>query len=487
MKAPIHAYVTDYEGNFTKLTIQRDSTTYSHFVARYLKGSAAEGGYSAVPEQMKNAVMTLFHLDHLLDVLLEVSQTESRLVGFVGLVLQGGSNEQYHNMAVRGSGLRGPKEGGGTYLYLNDAGLNTRPYTAIAVTSKHANYITAELSARAGFYVPVSGGSIRRTAYGETVQADVPPTAAGQTYRGYVSAAYATPVNAVTGLIEQYDGPVDKGASVELEITAQSEEGQTVSQTSFAALARIIVPRPTFNYSEIEPDWLGDMQETAKDIDMYESDALNMSYVQEGGQAAPVETPPMYLGGGAPDLSIGNLAPTGWYHSSLFDAGNDSEGKAFYVLDGYVQYYKRVPLISGTWGVRLTVTLQEYGSSGGWPASPGGSWKYRIRVTMQYYAEEGNPLTPPPAVSLSSFTFRTARTQGGSSEPLLEYSAQYLADTLSIDADNRSDTSDYIYANDSLYDGSYGLWMSVNTYTVVSNDHNLNILAETTMVRQANN
>lgn len=487
MKAPIHAYVTDDEGNFAKLTIQRDDTPYRHFVARYLRGSAAEGGYSAVPEQMKNAVMTLFHLDHLADVCLKVSPTEDRLVGFVGLVLQGGDNERYHNMTVRGSGLREPKEGGGTYLYLNDAGLNTRPYTAIAVTSKHANYITAELSARAGFYVPVSGGSIRRTAYGETVQADVPPTAAGQTYRGYVSAAYATPVNAVTGLIEQYDGPVDKGASVELEITAQSEEGQTVSDVSFAALARIIVPRPTFNYSAGEPTWLGDMQETAKDIDMYESDALNMSYVQEGNQAAPVETPPMYLGGGAPDLSIGNLAPTGWYHSSLFDAGNESEGKAFYVLDGYVQYYKRIPLISGTWGVRLTVTLQEYGSSGGWPASPGGSWKYRIRVTMQYYAEEGNPLTPPPAVSLSSFTFRTARTQGGSSEPLLEYSAQYLADTLSIDADNRSDTSDYIYANNSLYDGSYGLWMSVNTYTVVSNDHNLNILAETTMVRQANN
>lgn len=487
MKAPIHAYVTDDEGNFTKLTIQRDSTPYSHFVARYLKDSAAEGGYSSEPQQMKNAVMTLFHLDHLTDVFLKVSPTEVRLVGFVGLVLQGGSNEPYHNMAVRGSGLREFKEGGGTYLYLNDAGLNTRPYTAIVVTSRYANYVTAELSARAGFYVPVSGGTVKRIAYGETVQTDVPPTAAGQTYKGYVNATYATPVNAVTGLIEQYDGPVDEGASVGLEIAAQSEEGQTVSQTSFTALARIVVPRPTFNYSESEPDWLGDMQETAKDIDMFESDAISMSYVQEGGQAAPVETPPMYLGGGAPDLSIANLAPTGWYHSSLFDAGNDSEGKAFYVLDGYVQYYKRIPLISGTWGVRLTVTMQEYGSSGGWPASPGGSWKYRIRVTMQYYAEEGNPLTPPPAVSLSTFTFRTARTQGGSSEPLLEYSAQSLADTLSIDADNRSDTSDYIYANDSLYDGSYALWMSVNTYTVVDNSHNLGIFAETTMVRQANN
>lgn len=43
MKAPIHAYVTGDEGNFAKLTIQRDSTPYSHFVARYLRGSAAEG------------------------------------------------------------------------------------------------------------------------------------------------------------------------------------------------------------------------------------------------------------------------------------------------------------------------------------------------------------------------------------------------------------------------------------------------------------
>ena len=94
MKAPIHAYVTDDEGSFLKLRIQRNSTPYSHFVARYLKCSAAEGGYSPVPQQMKNAVMTLFHLDHLADVFLRVSPTEVRLGGFVGLGLQGGGNEQ---------------------------------------------------------------------------------------------------------------------------------------------------------------------------------------------------------------------------------------------------------------------------------------------------------------------------------------------------------------------------------------------------------
>lgn len=46
MKAPIYAYVVGEDNNFLKVVSRDASGVYRIFVARFLRGSRAEGGYS---------------------------------------------------------------------------------------------------------------------------------------------------------------------------------------------------------------------------------------------------------------------------------------------------------------------------------------------------------------------------------------------------------------------------------------------------------
>ena len=480
MKAPKYAYIMDGDGDFFKAVMQRGSKKFSAFVARYFKGSEEEGGYAVTSERIKSGVKSIFHIDSISDKAVKDKDGSVSVIGFLGWVDVNGQNAKYHNMDKRDSGYRFVR-GTKTLALLNDAGLNTRPYITIAFSSSYANYIIGNMTVRAGFYVPATGGAWQKGTFNPQT-GTVPRLKAREGWSTMISETSSTPVNAQTGLVEQYSGPVTGGKTGQYRISSDSEEGQSIESYALTTKERIIVPRPTFNYSSSEPSSLDDMGHSARDVDMFETDALIMHNVQEGGSATPTETPPMFNGGGDPNLVTSNLVPTGWYYSPLFSSRTSEKVKVFYVENGYTQYYKLVQRISGTWGVELTVTFESYGASGaGWPDSPGGSWRYRARVIMSYAAASGSPQSAPPTVSLSNFILRTARSQGGAGEQILQFSASSIADTLTISDSKRSDQSEYIYANN---DNNLNLTMyvAVQSYDVESNTGGLKIWSDVTSV-----
>lgn len=481
MKAPKYAYIRDAEGDFFKAVIAHDGQLYPSFVARYFQGAEADGGYSPTAELMKYNVLRIFHLDDIKDIgVRDPDNGTCRVIGFIGMVDINGPSAKYHNLDKRGSGckiVRGTK----TLMILNDAGLNTRPLVEISITSRYANYITGSIRVAAGFYVPCTGGSAQKGIY-ELNKVDIPRIKIRQSWSTIINESYATPVNSVTGRVEQYSGPIDQGTSVSLSVSADSDEGNNSSSFNFVTLRRILYPRPTCNFCSYEPSSLQDLEHEAVDIDMFESDAIDMYNVQQGDSASPVVTPPIFANIGSPNLITSNLVKSGWYRCQLFDRGGSDTVTAYYVECGYVQYCKNVPKVGGRWGVKLSVSFQEHGSSG-WPDSPGGSWRYRIAVSASYYAESGNPTSDPPSFSISDFSLRTAESKGGNNDRLLDFSSSVISDTLSISASKRSDTSAYIYAKNSMYDGSTDLWMAVSGYSIDSNPQNLTVYCEEARVK----
>lgn len=477
MKAPKFAYVMDENGDFFMVNLQLDAQKTSSVVARYFLGSESEGGYATTPARMKAGVMSIFRLDSIADVAIKLTDSV-KVVGFVGLVDINGPNARYHNLDKRSSGVK-KVLGSRTLVLLNDAGLNTRPVITINFTSRYANYIMGTMTVKAGFYVPATGGSWQKGTF-SPLTGTVPKLKIRESWSTMISETSDTPVNVQTGLVEQYSGPVVGGKSGQYQMSSDSDEGISQVTTAITTLARILVPRPTFDYSATEPSSLPGIQHNGREIDMFESDALLMHSVQQGNQAAPTETPPLFNGGGNPNLATSNLAPTGWYHSSLFDKRSDDQVKVFYVENGYAQYFKYVARVSGTWGVALQVAFETYGSSGsGWPNSPGGTWKYRVSVLMSYEVLSGDPQEDPPSVSLSNFTLRTAKSQGGASEQILEFSATSITDTLSISASKTSDQSSYIYANNDN-NLTLTMYIAVQSYDVESNTGNLRINSKVT-------
>lgn len=493
MKAPKYAYIQDADGNFFKVVV----TNYTNlslvranfpenpvdvgcFVARYFKGSESEGGYATTPERMKDGVMRTFFLNDITDVAVKNADGTVKVIGFVGWVDPNGTYAKYHNLDKRSSGyttIRNTR----TLIMLNDAGLNTKPVVTIDITSRYANYITGTMSVKAGFYVPATGGAYQRGTFNPET-GTVPKLDARESWSMMLNETSNSEVNTQTGLIEQYSGPVVGGARGLYQLSSDSDEGQSQTGTTITTLARIIVPRPTFDYSATEPSSLPGIQHSGRNIDMFESDAILMHSVQQGNQATPTETPALFNGGGNPNLTTGNLAPTGWYHSSLFDTRSDDRVKVFYVENGYAQYFKYVARVSGTWGVALQVAFETYGSSGsGWPNSPGGTWKYRVSVLMSYEVLSGDPQEDPPSVSLSNFTLRTSRSQGGASEAILSFSGGTgnIKDTLSISASKTSDQSSYIYANNDN-NLTLTMYIAVQSYDVESNTGNLRINSKVT-------
>lgn len=485
MKAPKYAYIMDADGNFFKVVVTDGQLVSVYapdpiiphlvgsFVARYFLGSESEGGYATSPERMKDGVMRIFHLDSITDVAIKNADGTVKVIGFVGWVDPNGAWAKYHNLDKRSSGYTSIRNTR-TLIMLNDAGLNTKPVVTIDITSRYANYIMGTMTVKAGFYVPTAEGAYQRGTFNPET-GTVPKLDARESWSMMLNETSNSEVNTQTGLIEQYSGPVVGGARGLYQLSSDSDEGQSQTGITITTLARIIVPRPTFDYSVTEPSSLSGIQHNGRNIDMFESDALLMHSVQQGNQAAPTETPALFNGGGNPNLTTGNLAPTGWYHSSLFDKRSEDKVKVFYVENGYAQYFKYVARVSGTWGVALQVAFETYGSSGsGWPDSPGGTWKYRVSVLMSYEVLSGDPQEDPPSVSLSNFTLRTAKSQGGASEKILEFSATSITDILSISASKTSDQSSYIYANNDN-NLTLTMYIAVQGYDVESNTGNLRI------------
>lgn len=139
MKAPIYAYVVGEDNNFLKVVTRDSSGVYRSFVARFLRGSRAEGGYSESPADMIDDIKALFRLDDLLLVRQKQSDGGMKVMGFVGMVRTDGPWAEYHNMDKRSAGVASGRDGR-TYVCLNDAGLNILPHVVLEAVATWANW-----------------------------------------------------------------------------------------------------------------------------------------------------------------------------------------------------------------------------------------------------------------------------------------------------------------------------------------------------------
>lgn len=112
-----------------KLQFKNGSTsaTLNQYVAKFLFGARTDGGYYDTSDTtitdattiaaIRTALKTEFKIDEIY-----VLTQSGKAKGFVGMVVDGGTHEGYHNMTVR-EGHKMTKNGV-TYIALNDAGLH---------------------------------------------------------------------------------------------------------------------------------------------------------------------------------------------------------------------------------------------------------------------------------------------------------------------------------------------------------------------------
>lgn len=158
MKAPASAYATK-DDNFVKSLIRQGGTVFRTYVARFLKGTAAEGGYdNNSSANMRGRIKSLFHLDELFDYREKQTDGSMKSIGFIGAVIEGGDNAKFHNLDTRDSKAR-MRVGTNDYIMLGDAGLNTRARAgAPTVRYAFANYYRLDVPVIAPFY---EGCSVR--------------------------------------------------------------------------------------------------------------------------------------------------------------------------------------------------------------------------------------------------------------------------------------------------------------------------------------
>ena len=154
MAAPRSAY-------YTRLRFKIGTSNKDQWVAKFLVGTSAQGGYYDNAAQtitnaskitaFRNAIKELFHLDGLYCV-----SKGNVAMGFVGFVQEGGTNAGYHRLddSLQAS-RRGHKitRNGVTYRCLNDAGLNTMGDGSLSIGYAFANAAAIMASVKTPFYL----------------------------------------------------------------------------------------------------------------------------------------------------------------------------------------------------------------------------------------------------------------------------------------------------------------------------------------------
>lgn len=113
-----------------RLKFKKGSTVINHYIAKFLFGTKANGGYydtgdvanisnATTAAAIRTKICQEFSLDEL-----EAVWQNGYAKGFIGLVIEGGTLAQYHDLTRR----RGHKltKNGVTYIALNDGGLHVR-------------------------------------------------------------------------------------------------------------------------------------------------------------------------------------------------------------------------------------------------------------------------------------------------------------------------------------------------------------------------
>lgn len=455
MEAPQRAYITDSNGEFSRLS--------GCLIGRFLAGSPESGGYSESDDLMQFNVRRIFQLDVLLPVRM-TSGADGR-IGFIGAVIKGGNNASKRDMGRRDSGQR-LRMGDDEYIILNDAGLNVIPYRASVDMIGEGpfgnpdswvvfeNFRSIKFSLTNAFY-----GSAQYRLYAKKLTSDS---------WHEVSSGKVVP-RATVSL--EWDGvipapPIAPGTqpylSVRLEVT--NDEG-TVADEKGPVMLRPSVTKITVYKTERKSDpWnAGTPMEVY--IGERDYDVVHVTAGSSQGQLLPEESLPdggklwrLVEDSGFVELWDGeyNLWP---YSGVVYGSG-----RMLYI------YRPNSETAEPHWKVVITVDVDKYGSEDGWPEAVTKGYMYRMSVTARLVAVAGIT-DAPPTVRISGLNVQSVDSNG---MPVLSMGfdrTKWDADTVLVLSDSvRTDSSlTYIYGRDlPLMDKAYGV--RVSTFSITPSD-----------------
>ena len=450
MEAPQRAYITDSNGEFSRLS--------GCLIGRFLAGST-KSGYSDSASTMQFNVRRLFLLDELLMV-----RRNGRL-GFVGAVIKGGNNASKRDMGRRDSGQR-LRLGDDEYVLLNDAGLNVIPYRASVDMIGEGpfgnpdgwvvfeNFRSIKFSLTNAFY-----GSAQYRLYAKKLTSDS---------WHEVSSGKVVP-RATVSL--EWDGvipapPIAPGTqpylSVRLEVT--NDEG-TIADEKGPVMIRPSIRKITVYATDNRNDpWnAGTPMEVY--IGERDYDVVHVTAGSSQGQLLPEESLPdggklwrLVEDSGFVELWDGeyNLWP---YSGVVYGSG-----RMLYI------YRPNSETAEPHWKAVITVDVDKYGSEDGWPEAVTKGYIYRMSVTARLVAVAGIT-DAPPTVRISGLNVQSV---DGNGMPVLSMGfdrTKWDADTVLVLSDSvRTDSSlTYIYGRDlPLMDKAYGV--RVSTFSITPSD-----------------
>lgn len=451
MEAPQRAYITDSNGEFSRLS--------GCLIGRFLAGSPESGGYSESDDLMQFNVCRIFQLDELLMV-----RRNGRL-GFVGAVIKGGNNASKRDMDRRDSGQR-IRLGDDEYIILNDAGLNVIPYRASVDMIGEGpfgnpdswvvfeNFRSIKFSLTNAFY-----GSAQYRLYAKKLTSDS---------WHEVSSGKVVP-RATVSL--EWDGvipapPIAPGTqpylSVRLEVT--NDEG-TVADEKGPVMIRPSIRKITVYATDNRNDpWnAGTPMEVY--IGERDYDVVHVTAGSSQGQLLPEESLP---DGGKLWRLVGDSGFVelwdGEYNLWPYSGVVYGSGRMLYI------YRPNSETAEPHWKVVITVDVDKYGSEDGWPEAVTKGYMYRMSVTARLVAVAGIT-DAPPTVRISGLNVQSVDSNG---MPVLSMGfdrTKWDADTVLVLSDSvRTDSSlTYIYSRDlPLMDKAYGV--RVSTFSITPSD-----------------
>ena len=451
MEAPQRAYITDSNGEFSRLS--------GCLIGRFLAGSPESGGYSESDDLMQFNVCRIFQLDELLMV-----RRNGRL-GFVGAVIKGGNNASKRDMGRRDSGQR-LRLGDDEYVLLNDAGLNVIPYRASVDMIGEGpfgnpdswvvfeNFRSIKFSLTNAFY-----GSAQYRLYAKKLTSDS---------WHEVSSGKVVP-RATVSL--EWDGvipapPIAPGTqpylSVRLEVT--NDEG-TVADEKGPVMIRPSIRKITVYATDNRNDpWnAGTPMEVY--IGERDYDVVHVTAGSSQGQLLPEESLP---DGGKLWRLVGDSGFVelwdGEYNLWPYSGVVYGSGRMLYI------YRPNSETAEPHWKVVITVDVDKYGSEDGWPEAVTKGYMYRMSVTARLVAVAGIT-DAPPTVRISGLNVQSVDSNG---MPVLSMGfdrTKWDADTVLVLSDSvRTDSSlTYIYSRDlPLMDKAYGV--RVSTFSITPSD-----------------
>lgn len=426
MDAPITAYFTDENGNPSEVS--------GCLVARPLKASREDGGYSETAEFMQFYIRQIFALDGLL----LVRNNSNGLIGFIGMVRSGGANAAMHNLDKRNSG-KTLRDSRGSLVLLNDAGLNTLPLRCQIEGIGEGGELVFENYCRIRFY-------LKNAFYGKATW-KLKLRRESTTSTLWQTKATGTVSPDGEAHLEYDDGlpAVIMGGSSSLYIRLElsNAEGTITAEQGPVEVLPRLTKVTVYECLDRSRPWNWG---TPMEVYMGENDYAYVHRVVSGTQSQLIPESSLPDGGKMYRLTAGGFAemPSGDYNiwnvsGVVYSSGN----RMMYI------YRPNTETASPQWYIIVGCEIQKAATSAGWPEAASEGYMYRIALTAKYVAVAGITSVPPMSI-ISDINITAVNDDGLPVLSLLVDRSSWDEDTtLTLSSANRAVSSDtYIYAKD---------------------------------------